>query len=115
MTELLFSYGTLRLPDVQRANFGRLLVGIDDALAGFRLATVRITDPDVVAQSGSAEHPILVRTDDPRDRVPGTALEVTPEELLAADAYEVDDYVRTLTSLTSGRAAWVYVAASAEG
>jgi hypothetical protein len=31
VTELLFSYGTLRLPTVQRADFGRLLDGSDDA------------------------------------------------------------------------------------
>ncbi|GMA23864.1 hypothetical protein GCM10025864_16230 [Luteimicrobium album] len=111
MTELLFSYGTLRLPTVQRANFGRLLDGTNDTLPGFRLGTVRITDPAVVAQSGSDEHPVLVRTDDPRDQVAGTALEVTPDDLTAADAYEVDDYVRTRTTLASGREAWVYVAA----
>lgn len=112
MTELLFSYGTLRLASVQRANFGRLLDGTDDALVGFRLGTVRITDPAVIAQSGSDEHPVLVATDDPADRVPGTALEVTADELLAADAYEVADYARARATLASGREAWVYVAAA---
>jgi hypothetical protein len=32
---LLFSYGTLQQPDVQRATFGRLLRGEPDALVGF--------------------------------------------------------------------------------
>lgn len=111
MSELLFSYGTLRLPSVQRANFDRPLDGSDDAVVGFRLSTVRIADPDVVEQSGSDQHPILVRTGDPTDLVAGTALAVTPEELVAADAYEVEDYARARTTLASGREAWVYVAA----
>ena len=37
MTEiLLFSYGTLRLAEVQRALFGRLVQGEPDAMPGYR-------------------------------------------------------------------------------
>ncbi|TWF46555.1 hypothetical protein [Neorhizobium alkalisoli] len=32
---LLFSYGTLQYPEVQKASFGRLLEGTDDAILGF--------------------------------------------------------------------------------
>jgi hypothetical protein len=37
MTELLFSYGTLRQRDVQLSTFGRLLDGRPDAIVGFDL------------------------------------------------------------------------------
>ena len=48
----LFSYGTLQLPEVQRATYGRLLEGRADILCGYRLAPLTITDPGVVALSG---------------------------------------------------------------
>jgi gamma-glutamylcyclotransferase (GGCT)/AIG2-like uncharacterized protein YtfP len=108
-SESLFSYGTLRLPEVQRATFGAELPTSDDELVGWRLGVLRITDPAVVALSGSAEHPILERTDDAHDRVAGAVLELTADQLDAADAYEVDDYHRVSVRLASGREAWVYV------
>lgn len=108
---LVFSYGTLQLPAVQRARFGRELIGVPDALPGYRLETVEITDPSVIAESGSARHPIAVRTGDPADRVDGTALTLTDTDLKAADDYEVDDYIRVRTTLASGSAAWIYVEA----
>ena len=80
-TESLFSYGTLRLPDVQRATFGAELPTSDDELVGWRLGVLRITDPAVVALSGSAEHPILERTDDATDRVAGAVIELTADQL----------------------------------
>lgn len=110
MTQWIFSYGTLRQPEVQRALFGRELDAREDALAGFRVGLVAISNPEVIRLSGSAEHPGLVRTDHPADRVAGLALGVTDEELAAADAYETADYVRVPVTLASGRAAFVYVA-----
>jgi hypothetical protein len=53
VTELLFSYGTLRQPEVQRATFGREIDGRSDAIVGYDLDYVTITDPHVVATSGS--------------------------------------------------------------
>jgi len=108
---LLFSYGTLRDPAVQRANFGRELAGRQDRLPGFAERLVEITDPEVVRLSGQTHHPIVVRTGEAGDEVPGTVFEVTEDELVAADEYEVDDYRRVLVSLASGVRAWVYVAA----
>ena len=105
---LLFSYGTLRLPEVQLATFGRLLDGHDDAVLGHRLAWGTITDPHVVATSGSDRHPILVQADDPDAVVEGTVLRITEAELAAADEYEVDDYTRVRVPLRSGGQAWVY-------
>jgi len=105
----LFSYGTLRQPEVQIGNFGRLLEGRADALVGFALSWIEITDPDVVALSGSDRHPLVTTTGDPADTVDGMAFRVTVAEIAAADAYEVDDYVRVETVLKSGVAAFVYV------
>lgn len=107
---LLFSYGTLRDPAVQQANFGRHLTGHDDRLPGYTVKMLEITDPDVLAVSGQTHHPILVETGDQTDTVPGAVFELTEDELLAADGYEVDDYHRILVSLASGTRAWVYAA-----
>jgi hypothetical protein len=106
----LFSYGTLLRPDVQRATFGRTLDAVEDALAGYRLGTVAITDPAVVALSGSGEHPTLIATGNPADRISGMALAVTDAELAAADRYEAADYVRIEVTLASGRQAFAYAA-----
>jgi hypothetical protein len=108
---LLFSYGTLRDPAVQKANFGRELAGRDDRILGFRLELIEIADPEVVALSGLTHHPILIASGDPADTVDGAALELTEDELLRADEYEVDDYRRIEATLASGDTAWVYVAA----
>lgn len=62
LTELLFSYGTLQQPEVQLATFRRELAGHRDAIVGFDLNYVTITDPHVVATSGSDRHPILQRS-----------------------------------------------------
>ena len=106
--EWLFSYGTLREAAVQEAVFGRQVELIQDALMGFTLDLVRITDPQVIAKSGSDVHPIL-RRGDASETVPGAALLLTPAELAAADGYEVDDYVRTPVLLASGRRAHAYL------
>ena len=90
----LFSYGTLRQPEVQLATFGRRLDGHPDAVTGYRVDTVTITDPGVVATSGSDRHPVLVAAGDPGAAVEGTVLAITARELVAADAYEVDAYER---------------------
>lgn len=107
----LFSYGTLRKADVQLANFGRQLVGTPDTLPAHRSDWVTITDPDVVAASGSDRHPIIRPTGDPGDSVAGIVFTLTTAELAAADGYEVEDYRRVLVRLGSGSPAWVYLAA----
>lgn len=110
----LFSYGTLRQPEVQMASFGRLLAGTDDAMPSYRTELVEITDPDVLATSGARFHPVVVPSTDPADAVAGTVFRISEKELWAADAYEVADYTRTQVRLTSGLTAWVYVKAEPE-
>ena len=111
VTQRLFSYGTLRQPEVREALFGRPLPTTPDSLPGYRLEWLLITDAAVIAESGSDRHPIL-RNGDVTDSVPGACLGLNKHELLAADAYEVDDYARTSLTLASGVDAWVYVASN---
>lgn len=107
----LFSYGTLQEKHVQIANFGRELIGRADALPGYAQRLVAIEDPQVVATSGKTHHPIVEPGSSPDDEVLGTVFEITPSELIAADAYEVSDYRRIAVTLKSGTRAWVYVRA----
>lgn len=108
---LLFSYGTLQDRAVQLANFGRELSGRPDAMTGYALNWVEITDPDVLKTSGKAQHPIVYASYDPKDEVRGTVFEITQQELHAADGYEVADYKRVSVLLKSGVHAWVYIKA----
>jgi gamma-glutamylcyclotransferase (GGCT)/AIG2-like uncharacterized protein YtfP len=109
VAELLFSYGTLRQPEVQRTTFGRELSGRPDAILGYELDHVTITDPHVIATSGSDRHPILRPTDRPDAAVEGMVFAISDADLAAADDYEVGDYRRVAVPLRSGEQAWVYV------
>lgn len=105
----LFSYGTLQQREVQLATFGRELAGSPDALRGYRLTQLTISDARVVRLSGKAVHAIAVATGDPDDRIDGTVFELTQAELDAGDRYEVDAYARVEVDLESGRQAWAYI------
>lgn len=107
----LFSYGTLRQDNVQLATFGRLLDGRPDSLAGFALAPMTITDPHVVAASGSDLHTIARRSGNPNDRIGGMVFLLTGPEIEAADRYESGPIERIRIRLESGAEAFVYVAA----
>lgn len=109
MEHHLFSYGTLQLDQVQLDTFGRLLHGTTDALIGYRLEKVRIKDPEVVAISNEAYHPIAIHTGNPNDYIEGLCFKISKKELEHADSYEVSDYKRVKTKLRSGKEAWVYI------
>ncbi len=109
--EYLFSYGTLQLEAVQLSTFKRTLRGCADRLPGYSLTLLEISDPSVVALSGKTHHPIVTPSADPAAAVEGVVFEVTAEELLVSDEYEVDDYRRVKLPLESGKVAWVYVKA----
>ena len=111
MIENLFSYGTLREETVQQAVFGRSLGGAADAVLGYRLESVTITDPAAIAISGKNEHLILDPTGRDGDRVEGAVFQITEAELALADTYEDAAYQRVLAPLRSGGQAWVYVRA----
>ena len=95
---LLFSYGTLQQPEVQEATFGRRLDGRPDAIVGFELDILTITDPHVIATSGSDRHPVLRPAPDGGE-VAGTVFTIDEADLAAADEYEVDDYRRIFAEL----------------
>lgn len=105
----LFAYGTLRQKEVQLAIFGRVLEGRADVLPGYALSPLQITDPGVIATSGTAHHTIARETGDQIDEVPGIAFRITQSELAATDAYEVADCKRVTVRLGSGLDAFVYV------
>jgi gamma-glutamylcyclotransferase (GGCT)/AIG2-like uncharacterized protein YtfP len=111
----LFSYGTLQQPEVQIANYGRLLEGEPDALLGHRLAPLVIDDPVVVEVSGKAVHTIARPTSDSSERIHGMVFLLTEEELAATDAYETSAYLRIEATLESGHTAWVYVGSPIDG
>ena len=108
----LFAYGTLQQREVQLATYGRPLDGTPDALTGYRLEPLTITDPEVVRLSGKAVHQIARHSGDPADRIAGVVFELTEAELAATDAYEVDVYGRVEVTLESGTRAFVYVGPS---
>jgi gamma-glutamylcyclotransferase (GGCT)/AIG2-like uncharacterized protein YtfP len=78
----------------------------------YELDYVTITDPHVIATSGSDRHPILRRSDRADAAIEGTVFAISEADLAAADEYEVDDYRRVAVPLRSGHEAWVYVFAS---
>jgi gamma-glutamylcyclotransferase (GGCT)/AIG2-like uncharacterized protein YtfP len=106
---LIFSYGTLQDRAVQLANFGRELMGTSDSLPGYSISLLAIRDPGVIATSGKTHHAIAERSGNPAEDVPGTVFKITPEELAAADRYEVSEYTRVEVTLKSGSRAWAYV------
>jgi hypothetical protein len=105
----LFSYGTLRQENVQLATFGRLLEGRDDALAGFVLAPMAITDPQVIAASGLDVHTIARPATGATEPIAGTVFTLTRAELDSADRYESGPIRRIRVRLVSGAEAFVYV------
>jgi len=110
---LLFSYGTLQQREVQLANFGRALSGSKDTLQGYVVGEIEITDERVLRESGKAIHPILRFTGNSMDEAVGTVFEITDSELMQADDYEVQDYVRVAARLKSGAECWIYAARNA--
>ncbi|MFC5184737.1 GDSL-type esterase/lipase family protein [Actinomadura harenae] len=103
----LFSFGTLLDEQVQSALFGGPVPSEAAALAGYATRPLRITDPSVIGTSGLDVHLTLAR--EIGAEVEGAVLRLTDADLAAADAYEVDDYVRRRVRLTSGATAWAYL------
>ncbi|WP_312078659.1 gamma-glutamylcyclotransferase family protein [Chryseobacterium sp.] len=105
----LFSYGTLQKSQVQIETFGRILSGERDILTKYKLEMLEITDPEVLRRSNQKYHPILVFSGNIEDEVEGVLFEVSDEEILQADEYEVDDYKRIEIVFKSGKAGFIYV------
>ena len=70
---------------------------------------IKITDKNVLAKSNIAYHPIAIKSESKSDTIEGVIFEITEEELLETDKYEVTAYKRVLETFESGKKAWVYV------
>jgi len=105
----LFSYGTLQKERVQLETFGRILRGEKDILIGYQLKMLEIKDPEVLRKSNQKYHPILEFSGNSADEVEGVLFEVSDEEILQADKYEVDDYKRIETVFKSGKKGFIYL------
>jgi len=96
--EILFAYGTLRCPKVQKIAFGKKKKGTRDILKGYKKYKRTIekeTCPIILKKKGS-----FVR---------GKVYELSKRELKHADNYETELYLRKKVILKSGKSAWVYI------
>jgi gamma-glutamylcyclotransferase (GGCT)/AIG2-like uncharacterized protein YtfP len=110
---LIFSYGSLQEKAVQLSVYGRELAGTPDEIPHCVRELIAVPPWHKAAASGVAHYANVVFVPDSESRVAGTVLELTDAELAASDGYEQDaDYVRVMTTLASGRRAWVYVSAA---
>jgi len=97
--EYLFSYGTLQDLQVQQYIFGRLLQGKADAALGFKK----------LENAVYGKYPLIINTNNPKDKVAGIAYEMTKADLKKADIYETSAYKRQKFPLESGDEAWIYI------
>jgi len=110
---LLFSYGSLQEDAVQLKVYGRVLRGEPDALVHCVREQITVPPWHKAAAAGVTHYANVIFDPDSDSQVNGTVLELTDAELAASDGYEQDaDYVRVMTTLASGRRAWVYVSAA---
>ncbi|NOT50756.1 MAG: gamma-glutamylcyclotransferase [Chitinophagaceae bacterium] len=110
MKELLFSYGTLQKGKVQWELFGRSLKGTKDVLEGYIISEIEIKDEAFLFKGEEKYQRTLIATNSSADRIEGTVLEISEEELQVADKYEPDNYKRIKITLRSGKEAWIYIA-----
>ena len=96
--EAVFAYGMLKRPDVQMDLLGRVVVGVPDALSGWKTSGI-VLDGET----------FLVAEPQAGGRIEGLILPITTEELAIFDDYETDAYDRKLLPLEGGANAWVYV------
>ena len=110
MKEYLFSYGTLQKDKIQLTLFGRILQGWTDTLRGYRVVSIEIKDKAFLAKGEENLQQTLIISQDNNDTVKGTVFEITEAELLHADKYEPENYIRSKVMLQSGKEAWIYTA-----
>ncbi len=98
MTQNIFTYGTLRDSDVQKKLFNRVLNGSSDVLNNYVKYLITIDN----------ESFYCIKQEEGM-RVEGMVYQLSNDELLIADDYEGDEYVRINVALQSGLNSWVYV------
>lgn len=104
----LFSYGTLQKETVQQDLFKRKLKGAKDILRGYKIEIIEITDEKFLTKDEGRFQKTITFTNNPDDFIEGTILELTEEELSAADHYEPANYKRIRMKFESGKEAWIY-------
>lgn len=97
MSEQLFVYGTLMLPEVQEKVFGRVTTGQPDRLDGYLKSSITF---------GDKTYPIAVQNE--KASMEGVVFSLTIDELARIDRYEGKEYRRIRVKLVSGGEAWVY-------
>ncbi|KAB5490851.1 MULTISPECIES: gamma-glutamylcyclotransferase family protein [Flagellimonas] len=97
--EHLFTYGTLQERQVQLDVFGHLMEGHPDVLLSFKK----------MENAVYGQYPVVIRTENVKDKVKGTVYTLSIIDLEKADAYETDAYKREKIPLESGLEAWVYI------
>ena len=90
--------------------FGRKLTGEIDRLEGYKIKPVIISDLAFLERGEDQNQKIAIHTNNPADKIEGTAFEVSEDELMLSDQYEPVDYKRVMVKLKSGRSAWIYAA-----
>jgi gamma-glutamylcyclotransferase (GGCT)/AIG2-like uncharacterized protein YtfP len=108
----LFSYGTLQEERTQLELFGKTLKGSADILKGYTVASIEIKDEKFLAKGEQSFQSTAIFTGKENDRIKGTVLEITEEDLRLADKYEPDGYDRVLVKLKSGIQSWIYLVAA---
>ena len=109
MNDFIFSYGTLQKEKTQLELFGRVLKSSSDILSGYKITTIEIKDKSFLSKGEQKQQQTLIISKTKNDKIQGTVLELTKEELLTADKYEPDNYKRVRVVLDSGKQAWVYI------
>lgn len=96
--EIIFVYGTLKYPAIQKQIIGRQVFGISGILPGFRLSREKFHD---------GWFPSLIK--DYCSCVYGIVYKITAAELEYCDEYETGEYIRMKQKLLDGTIAWVYI------
>lgn len=100
MSDLLFVYGTLKNPVMQKRICGKVFSVNRDTLDGHKVIFYRFAD---------GIYPLIVPS--PNDSVQGMILKnIEREDWKKLDGYEGNDYQRVEKILSSGKKAWVYIA-----
>ncbi len=100
----VFSYGTLRDPEVQKELYNRVLEGQPDRLSGYVLERINLPD----SSFNYITYPIAKPTGNPQDIVEGFVFYLSEHELKFTDTYESEAYERVQIKLDSGIEAIVY-------
>lgn len=106
--QLLFTYGALQYAEGQLDTFGRIPASEPDTLPGYTIDYAESTDQHAAEVVGVSVHRVIRHTGNAVDKVLGTVLHVTLEEIEAADEFEVLHRSGPVT-LGSGRSAWVHL------